>query len=407
MIVLRGAVGAALSALCLLAAAGPAQAADVTLDDVHMTYDKPDDKIVVKRFAVKGGNLTKAEWKALLADETPEAENQALWAKVKADSVTMTDIGFVSPSNDIKGQFAVATLSGIAGRRLARVDLTALQALRAGSFLNVAAAHVGPLDLGKAADADGWVRTIAALGVTAIAIEGFDNGQGDPSAPEATIAHLRIGQMLFSAAYDGLLPIMAEATVKDVTMSIPPGDGKRDSFVAAGLDKSKADAHFASSCDARARTCKLSDLSLGLAGLGSLAFSGDLANMPERLDDSSADAALASFADVAIADAEAKFANVTLFDKVLQFYADSKGVNSAVLRAEFPGKLDAFPEAVGDDPKGGRKIAEALKAFLKDPRNLTVSLRAKGLPVPVAEILATSNAQGLGAKMRIEAIANH
>ena len=172
-----------------------------------------------------------------------------------------------------------------------------------------------------------------------------------------------------------------------------------------GLDKVQVDIHGASTCDKAAKTCAIVDGTYNVANLVSLSVTGDLANWPMAIDTGDKDAAMAAMMQVQIADLQVKLVNFGLYEKGTDFAAASKHMSGQMLRSSMPMMAMMVPQMIGD-PVAGKKVGDALNAFFKDPKSLTISLKAKGAPVAISDLVANPSPAAIFGKLTLDASAD-
>lgn len=271
------------------------------------------------------------------------------------------------------------------------------------------AVHAETLNLAPLIDAAGKQPQLGSLGLTALTFEGLDMmfpmEDMPKDAPGGRLGHLVISPITVTASYDGAFPVKGEMTLKGMSVELPANSKNAAQMKAFGIDKVQMDAHAASTCDKGAKTCKISDFTLNFPNLASLTLTGNIANVPTDLVPGDKDAALGVVMQEQIADIQLKVVNTGLYEKSLAFYAATQHANAAMTKAALPAMAMMVPQMVGD-PVAGKKLGDALMAFLKQPKSIQVSLKANGAPVAIGDLVADPQPAAIFKKLTLDASAN-
>ena len=380
---------------------------DVSLDNIQVKASKPGETTVIKHVDVKGSSLSEDEVKQLLSGDLSDADKSALALKFKADSMTITEVDSTDGKTNVVVKNIVA--EDIDAGKVGKLDVegTDVKAEEGGG--HIGALHVESLNLASALDQTTKNKSLGAAGVTALTLDSADLSVPDEQipkdAPGGRLIHVVVAPIAFAATYDGSFPVKTELTFKGITVSLPPGSAEDGQMKAFGIDKVEMNAHVATTCEKASKACDIADFTFNFPNLGSLVLTGNLANVPTDLASGDSDALMGALMQEQIGALSLKFANAGIFDKVVAFYAKSQNMDADMLKASLPAMTAMVPQALGD-PAAGKKLAEALQAFLKDPKSLQVSFKATGAPVPISEISSTANPADLFKKFSFDAVAN-
>ena len=80
-------------------------------------------------------------------------------------------------------------------------------------------------------------------------------------------------------------------------------------------------------------------------------------------------------------------------------------MNAPTLAAHLPRTRGLLPMLMGGDP-ASLKIAESLGAFVREPKSLTVSLKAKGAPVRFSDAPALADPSSFLDRVELNVSAN-
>ena len=398
-------IAAAFGAVGLVSASG-AFAADVSLDDIAVKQDDPDTKVVIKHVDVKNSSLSADDVKKLLSGELSPDDQKAMAKTFKADSVTISAIESTNPKAVVTVKSIVA--AGVDSGKIAKLDVAGADIKADEGGGHAGALHAENLNFASALDAAEHKRKLGTMGLTALTFEGLDMQvpmeEMPKDAPGGRLTHVTVGPVAVSATYDGEFPTKSDIAVKGVTVQLPDASPEGKQLKAFGVDKVQIDAHIASTCDKAAKTCNLSDFTLNLPNLGAITLTGNFGNMPTDLSGAGKDAAVGALMQEQIADLQLKFVNAGLYEKATDFAAASKHMSGQMMRAGMPMMAMMVPQMLGD-PDAGKKVGDALNAFFKDPKSLTVSLKAKGAPVAISDLAASPNPADIFKKMSLDASA--
>jgi hypothetical protein len=380
---------------------------DVSLDNIQVKASKPGEKTVIKHVDVKGSSLSEDEVKQLLSGDLSDADKSALALKFKADSMTITEVDSSDGKTNVVVKKIVA--EDIDAGKVGNLDIDGADITAEEGGGHIGALHIESLDLAAALDQTKKSKSLGAAGVTALTLDSADfsvpDEQMPKDAPGGRLIHVVVAPIAFAASYDGSFPTKTDLTFKGITFTPPAGSDEATQMKGFGVEKVEMNAHVASACDKSAKTCDISDLTFNFPNLGSLVLTGNLGNVPTELASTDSDALMGALMQETIGELHLKFANAGIYDKVVGFYAKSQNMDADMLKASLPAMTAMVPQALGD-PAAGKKLAGALQAFLKDPKSLTVSLKATGAPVPVSELASLANPADLFKKFSFDATAN-
>jgi hypothetical protein len=379
----------------------------VSLDDIAVKQDKPEDKVVIKHVDVKNSSLSADDVKKLLSGQLSDADETALAKTFMADSVTISEIDSTSPKATVAVKSIVAT--GVDGGKVAKLDVAGADVKADEGGGHAGALHAENLNFAPLMDAAEHKKQFGGMGLTTLTFEGLDMQfpieEMPKDAPGGRLGHLVVGPITVNAAYDGEFPIKSELTFKGVTLQFPDSAPEAKQLKAFGVDKVQIDSHIASTCDKAAKTCNLTDFTLNLPNLASLTLTGNFANMPTDLSAGDKDAALGALMQEQIADVQIKFVNAGLYEKATDYMAASKHMSGQMMRSGMPMMAMMVPQMLGD-PATGKKVGDALNAFFKEPKSLTFSLKSKGAPVAISDLASSPDPTDILKKVTLDAAAD-
>ena len=398
---------AAAFALAGSMAATAAFAADVSLDDVAVKQSDPDAKVVIKHVDVKNSSLSADDVKKLLSGDLSDADETALAKTFKADSVTISEVDSTGPKVNVAVKNIVAT--GVDSGKVDKLDVAGADIKPEEGGGHAGALHAENLNLGPLMDAVEHKKHFGGTGLTSLTFEGLDMQfpleDMPKDAPGGRLGHITVGQIAFKATYDGDLPIKSDVSVKGIVVQFPDGSKEAAGLKSFGLDKVQVDFHGASTCDKAAKTCAIADVTYNVANLVSLSVTGDFANWPIAIDTGDKASAMAAMMQVQVADLQIKLVNSGLYEKGTDFAAASKHMSGQMLRSSMPMMAMMVPQMIGD-PVAGKKVGDALNAFFKDPKSLTISIKAKGAPVAISDLVANPSPAAIFGKLTLDASAD-
>ncbi len=401
------------SFVALMAFAGAAFAADVSLSNVAVTSVDGKSTATLAKVDVTGTNLTRDEVMKLLNTATEKDERVAISAKMKADKVSIPDV--VIKRSDKPGQITIK------GFEITKID--------AGKFAKFSIASMAgkvpvenndgdvTLSSGPVIIEDGNIAPAFA------AIKAGDIGDGtwqfgkfswsnfQATFPEKTkggpVYHtVKLGSLVGDTKYAGDVPTTSVVEVKDMIFVPAPNSQAGQGMTIFGYKQVNLGLTMGGTYDEKAKSYKLTDFTLKGADTGVLSISALLGNIDKVAFVGDKRQRMGALMQGDIDNLKISFTNNGLFDKAVAFYGRMKGAQPDAVRQEWAGMVGGMlPMFLGGDASA-MQSASAVGDFIKNAKNLTITATGKMGAVPFANFAKMGNPMELLAKLKIEVAAN-
>jgi hypothetical protein len=415
----KGQAAASASLIAFLFAAGVALAphdalawptgetGDVAIDDFSTT-DKDGAKIVIKHIEFTGTNLEKEDIQKLLTPGTPKDEELELVKKLKAEKISIPSIevtpkdgglikmtGFEANNVDEGrvGKLAIAGIDGSGQEKGAKV------AIKSGALL------LEDADLAEILKATGGGAGAPKGRLGHLTWQGVDIIAPDDKAPGKTM-HVAFGSFELKSDYDGDVMKKGSTTLKGLIVEPAPGSDFANQLASLGYSKIEMGAAIGAHYEAGAKTLSLEQFTIEGVQMGSLGLKANFGDIDPILFTGDEDARMQALMGGSIASLEIKLVNSGLFEKTLAFYAKQQGTTADALKQQVAAAAaQMVPVLLGGAPESLKVATEAQK-FIDTPKNLTVSLKAKGAPLKAADFMGAGDPTAVFSKVDISAVAN-
>ncbi|HLJ70890.1 MAG TPA: hypothetical protein VKU03_06195 [Roseiarcus sp.] len=379
---------------------------DVAIDDFSTT-DKDGGKIVIKHIEFTNTNLEKEEVQKLLTPATPKDEALELVKKLKADKISMPSIelspkagglvrltGFEASDID-EGRVGKLSIAGIDG---GGEQNGAKLAIKSGALA------LEDADLAEVLKATGGAGGAPKGRLGHLTWQSVDIVAPDDTTPGKSI-HVAFGSFELKSDYDGDVMKQGSTTLNGLLVEPAPGSEFATELASLGYSKIELGAAVGAHYEAGAKTLSLDQFMIEGVQMGSVGLKADFADIEPALFTGDDGARMQALLGGSIASLEIKLVNSGLFEKSLAFYAKQQGATPEALKQQIAATAaQMVPLMLGGAPDSLKVAAEAQK-FINSPKNLTVSLKAKGAPLKAADFMAGDPSAILG-KVSISAIAN-
>jgi hypothetical protein len=396
--------------LCAPAAfAWPAgEGGDVVLEDFNTT-SKDGRKILIKHAEFTNTNLTQDEVAKLLNPDTPAKDQLELVRKLKAEKISIPSIeltpkdgGKVSlhdfSANDIdSGKVGKLTIAGIDG---AGAEDGAPITIRSGALV------LEDADLAEVLKATGAPDEAAQNGrIGHMKWESVDIVAPDKESGPGKTVHIAFGSFELTSDYDGDMLKKGSTVLKGLVIEPAPGSEFANNLSTLGYSRLELGAVIGAHYEADGKVLSLDDLTLEGAQMGSLGLKAHFGDVDPSLMSGDKSARMQALFGCSIAALEVKIVNAGLFEKAVAYYAKQQGVTPDALKQQISAAaVQMVPVMLGGDPSALKVASEAQK-FIAQPKNLTISIKAKGDPLKAADFMG-GDPSAITSKLDISATAN-
>jgi hypothetical protein len=399
------AVGAGALVYAPGAAAG---VANVTLENLNTT-SKNGSKIFIKRADFTGTNLTQDEIAKLLSPDTPDKEQIELVKKLSADKISIPSIEVTAKdgakiilhdfsADDVNaGKVGKIVIAGIDG---AGTEEGAQVTIRSGAL------RLEGADLAGVLKATGGAGEAAQGRIGHLVWESVDIVAPDKESGAGKTIHIAFGSFELSSDYDGDTLKKGATVLKGLIVEPAPGSDFATNLAALGYSRLELAAAIGARYQASDKALSLDDLTVEGVQMGLVGLKASLGDVdPALISSGDRSQRMGALMGCSIAGLEVKIVNAGLFEKALAYYAKLQGTTPDALRQQLSAAaVQMVPLMLGGDPSS-LKLATEAKKFIDLPKNLTVSIKAKGAPLKAADFMA-GDASAIVSKVDISAIAN-
>ncbi len=369
-----------------------AHAEDVTLEGVSVTDH--GTTVLYKKIDVTGTNLTKDEVAKLFSAATPPADQAAIIAKMKAAKVSIPDI-------QISGKGSQVTMAGfqitdIDAGRTGKIMWTSVDGTLTSEDGLPGTIHSNAM-LMEGADFGGTLAAVKSrdiadmkMKITHVKWDGFDLTFADKDTPKTAIGgniwHVKLASLEGAGTYDGEVPLKGDVTVSGVSVEAPKASPQGKSLALFGYDRLDFGIKLSGVYNPAAKTYVLDNYSITEAKSGTLAVKAKIGSLDKSAFTGTKETRPSVFMNADFSLLSLKFDNTGLFEKALAYFANEQKKPVDAVRKQWAMSATQFaPMLLGGDPSG-LKIAEALAAFINNPKSLTLTATAKGDPVRFSEL---------------------
>lgn len=379
---------------------------DVAIDDFS-TVDKEGGKIVIKHIEFTNTNLEKEEVQKLLTPSTPKQEELELVKKLKADKISIPSIelspkeGGLVRLNDFEasdidegkvGKLSIAGIDGGGEKNGAKLTI------KSGALL------LEDADLGEVLKVTGGAGGAPKGRLGHLTWQSVDIVAPDDKTPGKTI-HVAFGSFELKSDYDGDVMKQGATTLKGLVVEPAAGSEFAAQLASLGYSKIEMGAAVGAHYEAGAKTLSLDEFTIEGVQMGSVGLKANFADIEPALFTGDEGSRMQALLGGSIASLEIRLVNSGLFEKALAFYAKQEGTTPEALKQQVAATAaQMVPLMLGGAPESLKVAAEAQK-FINSPKNLTVSLKAKGAPLKAADFMGGDPSAILG-KVDISAVAN-
>jgi hypothetical protein len=400
--------GAALfAAVCAFAA--PAAAGDVTVD--NLAFKSLDgDSFAIAHVEFTNTNLSKEEVVKLLTPDTPADDDRALAQKLKADKVAIPSIDILAKDGS-KIHLAGLTASHVEAGRIEALDLASFEATGTdkGGAVSVksGALHLDGLDVAQLlADDDSASAASTPSRLVGLTLNGLDIVAPDPEDTPGQSIHVAIGSIDVRNEYSGDSIKKGDTKVVGIVIEPSPGSDSGKSLASLGYSKIELAMSIGADYQADAKALTLDNFAIDGVQMGSVGLKANFTDVSPALFGTDSGGRIQALFDAGVASIEIKLVNSGLFEKALAYAAKQQGLSPDKLRAQWSAMIgQVAPVMLGGSPAGLALAAEAQK-FVAEPKNLTVTAKAKSGALKASDFMAIGDPTEFAGKLDISAAAN-
>ena len=397
---------------------------DVALDDIKVDFPaKKDGKgsMTIKSATFAGTNLSKEEVAKFFNLATTPEEARALAAKMTAAKVSIPEIAIAFESMDGKDANKGA------------LTLRNFEALKVDQGKSAKLSMGGGDILVKANDVDFVKGSIGAYEIADADFSGLLNGlkQGDlagamvkyskatfqgadftvvdketpAGAPGGNLMHFKLGPGSATASFDGDLFRKTQGEVQSLLIEFPKASKAGQGLAAFGYEKLDIGFKVNMSYDPATKKIAVDDYTITGVNAGALTIKAQLGSIDPAAFTGDKDAKVKALMGGDISSVSLRFVNNGLAEKGLAFAGAMQKKSPDALKGELSAMAKGFlPNVLG--PDAGKKLGDAIAAFLASPKSLAIDVKAKGAPLKFGDLANVKGPQDVLPKLDIGAVAN-
>ncbi len=399
------------SAALFAGSAGLSWAEDIRID--RLKVGEGDEVAELRQVEVMGSNLSRDEIAALFAPTTTDAQRLALAAKLKASRASIAELIVGDAS---KGAITVKGFK-LESVDQGRVGLVGFEAVDSGPMIDGVPGSVrsGPLRI-EDIDLSSVLRAIASKSSSELApkarriswrdIEVHAPDDDTPAtAVGGNLVKLRVGLFESEADFDGDMFLKGRGRMNNFMLEFPRASEEGRVLASLGYERLDLGASWNAGFDPKSRVLSLEDFTLSGAGIGGVTLRLQIGNLDPSQLKGPQELQLLALLNTQFISTELVINNAGIFEKGVQALATEQGKKPDELRQEASATVMQFtPLLMGGDPSS-LQIAGAVGEFIKNPKSLNLSVKAKGAPLAFSSI-NMGNPMGLLQLVTITASAN-
>lgn len=404
------------SFIALVAMAGPSLAADIRIDSLEIETPNGKQTVTLKNVEVAGTNLTREDIIAVFKSRDDKKKAAEIAQRAKFDRMVIPEIVFNgTPGNEgqiilrnyivvkyDQGKFERAGIGSFAGK-ISQKDSGGEVVLKSGAIEAVD----GDFSKMLAAAAKGESTDAGGGRLGKFNWAGFDVSFPEKTGQGLVMHSVKIGSINMEGKYEGELPTRGSGTIKDVVFTPGAGSSAAQTLTMFGYDKVQVSMNFDGIYDAGAKSFKLTDFSFSGPASGTLALTGLFGNIgPDAFRGNTGMARIGALLGGDVSNISLDYKDSGLFEKALVFYAKMSGKDPQGVRTEWAGMVaGVLPMLAGGDASIV-KASAALAEFVRQPRNLNISIKGKSGPVSFSELQALRDPKAALEKIDLTVTAN-
>jgi len=401
----------------VLLLSGPTMAQNhIVIDAVTSRSEAPRSRVSLSGIELVNTNLSREEVVTLLSADSPDGEIASIALKLTADSLKIGGVSIFAETARV--MIGPVSAAGLDRGRFAQANLSDFSVVFADKDA-VAAANLSGRSLelkrGNVASFLTALRTghfeSASLQVGEIKWDGFDAAFTDPETPAdspgGNQVKVRLRSLFAVTDYVGDMPVSVRGEAAGVLFDPAPASELGKGLRSFGYERIELGISGAGHYEPNSQRLVMQDYTISSPQAGRLSLAGEVSGV-DAAALSSSDATRRGMAllGASVEGLKVGFANDGLVEKIFAFSAAQQGRTPAALRSEvsaLAGQL--LPLFLAGDPQS-LPLAQSVQAFLSEPKNFTLTLKARGAPVPLARLGSIRDPMTFLALVNVKLVAN-
>ncbi len=401
---------------CAAVPASPALALDHVFENLVYGGGGDEPQLRVPRLEIRDTDLSLDEARRMLDAQTPAEEAVAIAARLRAGRIALPEARIVFGEGMGELVLRQGVIETLAGARFAKLSFAGAQGRIDGKAAGEGEIVSGPMiltdgDFSKLIEAarkgdvvDGVAR-LGGFSWTGLRVAAPDKDVSRAAAG-GNLWRLELASLTGATTYAGDIPTRMVGKMEGLVVVAPPASEAGRELAGFGLEKVDLGFAFDGQYDPATKVFALNDYSMTGAGAGALRASGSFGGVEPAFFTGDQATRLAAALTGDVRALNLTYVDNGLFQKSVAFYAAGVGKTPAALRSEWAMMAGGLlPLLTGGDPAGFR-IAEAVSAFIREPRSFSVSMKGKAGPLRFMDFAAMSDPATFFAKVDLTVVAN-
>jgi hypothetical protein len=332
-----------------------------------------------------------------------------LTRKLKADRFAIPSIDVVG-KDGLKIRLSGLVASHIEGGKVETFDIASVDATGTDKGGPVAVKsgplHLDGLDVALLLAQDDPAAALPPSRLVGLTLSGVDVVAPDPDGAPGQSVHVGVGSIAVHNDYDGDSLKHGGAKISGIVIEPSPGSEAGKTLASFGYSRIELAMTVGVNYEADAKTFAFENFTVDGVEMGSVGLKANFTDVAPTLFGADSGARIQALLEAGVASLEVKLVNGGLFDKALAYSAKQQGVAPDALRAQWSAMVgQTAPALLGGSPSSLALAAEAQK-FIADPKNLTISAKAKSGALKAGDFMAIGDPSEFAGKLDISAAAN-
>jgi hypothetical protein len=239
-----------------------------------------------------------------------------------------------------------------------------------------------------------------------LTLSGIDVVAPDPGGAPGQSVHVAVGSIAVHNDYAGDSIERGDTKISGVVIEPAPDSEAGKALASFGYSKIELAMTVGVKYEADAKTFAFENFTVDGVEMGSVGLKADFTDVAPTLFGADNGGRIQALLEAGVAAIEVKLVNGGLFDKALAYSAKQQGVAPDALRAQWSAMVgQTAPVLLGGSPSSLALAAEAQK-FIADPKNLTVTVKAKSGALKAGDFMAITDPSEFVGKLDVAAAAN-
>lgn len=371
------------------ALASPAWALDTSLENVVIN-DRDGGSIIFPRIEFTGTNLSQDELAKLFAEATPVDQKTALFAKLRADRITI-------PKAVATNKDSTITVSGIAASaigdgKVGRAELAGIDGTGKTDDGGPVTITSGPIvlegaDLSSLLTANPSGLRFSRMSWTNLAITAPDKDT-PATAAGGNLYVMKIGSLTADATFDGPVLLKAGMSLKGLSVQPPMAAVAAQQLKTAGFDKLELAFDLTITYNPATKVLALDNLMINGTNAGSLRIRSALGGVDKAVFSSDGGDGILALLQATVSSMELEYVDAGLAAKLTGIFAQQQGKQPAALQSENVAMARQMLPFLLTGAPNAQAIGDTVARFVAQPTSISVTLKPKAGPIGILDLAA-------------------